>query len=459
MGTVLAIGLLVAICGLIAYVGDLLGRRMGKRRLSLWGLRPRHTAILFTIGTGMLIAVFSLAVLMGLSVGIRRAVLQGEALLRENRALRQDNRARARERTELQAQILRQQEANDRLAEQERLLAVKAGRLEERLARRAARNQQLQADQRRLEARIEALDRTRRELEQRQREILARNERLREDHSVAQRQLVGARLQLRVVNRDLKETQEALLEARTAMRELTEQAGQQVERLRAREVELADERIIARANEELARIPLAPTGDRRAIRDAVESLMRRAEDEVRERHRSAGGTPPARILVWRTRTPQPAAPSDIVNTLVAWIAARGEPIVLRALADENAPAGSTVTMRLASAPRVLAFREGEEIAAATLDGSKSEGEVLRSLLAFLHGTVRQSALRRSVLPAGDGRVGEIPYDPLLATVKQIREVGGPARVSAVAPAEIRSEGPLRVDFRVVRWENRVAGDP
>ena len=49
--------------------------------------------------------------------------------------------------------------------------------------------------------------------------------------------------------------------------------------------------------------------------------------------------------------------------------------------------------------------------------------------------------------------------PLLAAVKEVREVGGPARVSAVAASEIRSEGPLEVDFRVLGWESRVAGDP
>src|SRR3712207_8674593 len=48
--------LLLALCGFIAYIGDLLGRRLGKQRLSVFGMRPKHTAILLTIVTGALIA-------------------------------------------------------------------------------------------------------------------------------------------------------------------------------------------------------------------------------------------------------------------------------------------------------------------------------------------------------------------------------------------------------------------
>ncbi len=44
----LFLGLLVA-GGSIAFMGDRLGRYMGKRRMTIFGLRPRHTALLFTV--------------------------------------------------------------------------------------------------------------------------------------------------------------------------------------------------------------------------------------------------------------------------------------------------------------------------------------------------------------------------------------------------------------------------
>lgn len=455
MGTFLALGLLVAICGFIAYMGDLLGRRLGKRRLTLWGLRPRHTAVLCTVLTGMLIAVFSFAVLMGLSEGIRRAVLHGEALLWENRALRADNTRRTRLQEELTHQILEQREQNERLIATELRLKERVEALRRDLAKREARNAELEKERSGLEARVARLEKSRADLEHGQQILSARNVTLRRANEEQKRQLEGAQQQYRAAKAGLERTRRALRTARDELTRLIREAGEKVASLRERERALADERIIARANEELARAPIEEGADRRAIRDTVESLIRRAESELRHRHQLAGVKPAARLLVWQPRW---AAPSDIINTLVDWIETRGEPVVLRAVVDENAASGSTIPMRLATAPRRLAFRRGEEIAAVSLDGRRSEGELLRELVAFLQNAVRQRALKRSVLPAGDGWVGEVHYDPLLETIKRIREVGGPARVGAVAAEEIRSEGPLRVDFRVVPWESRLVDD-
>jgi hypothetical protein len=52
-GTLLII---MAIAGAIAYVGDRVGHQIGRRRLTLFGIRPRYTSTIVAIGTGMLIA-------------------------------------------------------------------------------------------------------------------------------------------------------------------------------------------------------------------------------------------------------------------------------------------------------------------------------------------------------------------------------------------------------------------
>src|SRR5438093_13050177 len=88
MGTALVLGFLIGVCGFIAYTGDLLGRRLGKRRLSIFGLRPRYTAVLCTVITGMVIAVTMVAVLIGVSAGVRLAVTRGEALLEQTHQYR-----------------------------------------------------------------------------------------------------------------------------------------------------------------------------------------------------------------------------------------------------------------------------------------------------------------------------------------------------------------------------------
>lgn len=48
--------LIMAVAGAIAYVGDRVGHQVGRRRLTLFGIRPRYTSTIVAIGTGMLIA-------------------------------------------------------------------------------------------------------------------------------------------------------------------------------------------------------------------------------------------------------------------------------------------------------------------------------------------------------------------------------------------------------------------
>ncbi len=65
-GGVLVVVFISLLAGGIAYVGDRVGHVVGRKRLSLFGLRPRHTSTIFAIGTGMLIAlsvtIFAIAI-------------------------------------------------------------------------------------------------------------------------------------------------------------------------------------------------------------------------------------------------------------------------------------------------------------------------------------------------------------------------------------------------------------
>ncbi|GAC1658152.1 MAG: hypothetical protein NVS9B12_10500 [Vulcanimicrobiaceae bacterium] len=47
---------IVCLAGAIAYVGDRVGHQVGRKRLTLFGIRPRYTSTIVAIGTGMLIA-------------------------------------------------------------------------------------------------------------------------------------------------------------------------------------------------------------------------------------------------------------------------------------------------------------------------------------------------------------------------------------------------------------------
>lgn len=73
----------IILSGLVAYIGDQIGMKIGKKRLSLFGIRPRYTSIIITIVTGILIATISISLLMLASKGVRMAVFDMERLIRE----------------------------------------------------------------------------------------------------------------------------------------------------------------------------------------------------------------------------------------------------------------------------------------------------------------------------------------------------------------------------------------
>lgn len=118
----MALILVITLGGFIAYYGDLQGRRWGKKRVSWFGMRPKHTAILITSITGAFISLLSITILMIISPPIRQVVLQGEQAIAEKSRLDleiSDGRKKA-----AQAQIdLQNVERKEEISRSELLLA------------------------------------------------------------------------------------------------------------------------------------------------------------------------------------------------------------------------------------------------------------------------------------------------------------------------------------------------
>ena len=66
--------LLAVMGGLIAFIADKLGSKIGKKKLSVFGLRPHDTSVLLTVLSGVLIALFSVGILAVSSESARTAL-------------------------------------------------------------------------------------------------------------------------------------------------------------------------------------------------------------------------------------------------------------------------------------------------------------------------------------------------------------------------------------------------
>jgi len=85
MYSIVLIVTLILISGIIAYIGDLTGFRIGKKKISIFGLRPHRTAIFVTILTGIIISILTISILSILSYDVRTALF-GLDELREKQA-------------------------------------------------------------------------------------------------------------------------------------------------------------------------------------------------------------------------------------------------------------------------------------------------------------------------------------------------------------------------------------
>lgn len=80
---IMLIVVLVLTGGVIAFIGDRLGTKVGKKKLSLFGMRPKHTSILVTIITGILITTVTFGILSIASKDVRTALFGMDKLKAE----------------------------------------------------------------------------------------------------------------------------------------------------------------------------------------------------------------------------------------------------------------------------------------------------------------------------------------------------------------------------------------
>jgi hypothetical protein len=74
------VAIIMALAGAVAYVGDRVGHQVGRRRLTLFGIRPRYTSTIVAIGTGMVIALVVTLVAIFASEQVKTAFFKLNAL-------------------------------------------------------------------------------------------------------------------------------------------------------------------------------------------------------------------------------------------------------------------------------------------------------------------------------------------------------------------------------------------
>jgi len=499
------IAALIVVSGIIAYVGDVIGRRMGRRRLTLFGLRPRYTAITISVFAGMLIAGFTLISAMLVSQNVRDAILHMEAIRKENVRLEHtargwETRAESSKRRAARAQESLD-EARGRLATITAALQRQAVRLERQKRDLEAARLRLRLASDELKARTSELVRQKENLEAvraRLSEVSAELEKERQELAVQRGELAKARETLATTqgkleseSRQLSEVEEKLssvnrqLENATrdafkAGRELirlysqSEQLQAQIQdllawRQGAEQVlgEIRTQPVIFGANEEILTVVVPGARPVDAVRSDLQDVVKLINQAALDA--GAGGDGGRGIAIMRPVRDETTgqivyySEDQVLGALASAIANAQGSVIVRAASVRNVVRGEPVPVDFELFHNQLLFHQGDDLARASFDSSRDQASLLLDLVAFLRGRVASRARAAGVMarpaahlgqanealfPGPDAIVGEIPYPELLEIIRQIKSRKGNVQIVARAAADTWTAGPVRVKLTV-----------
>jgi len=402
-GVVLIIVLIIT-GGVIAFIGDRLGTKIGKKRLSIFGLRPRHTSILITILTGICITTLTFGIMAAVSENVRTALFGMEKL---NQTMQQTKSSLQTATAELAAADIEKKKTNEALEKAQ----SDVSELENKQADLTARNTALEDGNKLLEV-------AKNDLTQRNDELAVINGGLNQKNAalaVDNNQLGETNTKLTTDNKELERRTSDLRNGMRIMRE-------------------GD--IIYRAGEILSSGVLRGGQKEKDVKADMTGLVQLANRDVAQR--LGANTEDSDIWVYPPEYDQ----------AVARITASKQDMVVRIVAAGNLIRGESIRTSLQLYPNRSIYKDDEFIIARpfTMTGNK-EGEAEQAVVSFLK-DVNTAAVQKGILADPiRGSVGVLDGVQFYSLVQALTPARGNVLISAYAKGDTDAQGPLRLVLR------------
>lgn len=432
-GYVLVLAILI-LGGTIATLGDRIGTKVGKSRLSIFNLRPRNTATVITIATGGMIAASTLGILLATSSQLQdglfrldsiRADLRNaqtekekiEAELNATKAQRdQEQQNLAQVNNSLSAALFRQSRTQAQL----RLVEQKFQTANQELAKVQAQEQELNKKIANLSADSQKLTAERDQLNQDLIKITSDRQQLRDRVTESQKRLGDLENQRQALNSELK-----VLETNR------EQLAASIQALRRGNVAIQSEQVLTAAviNGGLSM---------RDLRLAVFQVLQQADQN-------------ARVLLDFPAESRPViqlTEAQIENLLSKL--SDGNSYILRILSAGNYLRKENNVAILADiTPNREVFKPNELIASLQLGANLSDRE-LEEQLDRLFLLVSFRARQQGVLPNPfTGKVGNFPQSALFELVREFKLYKSAVEIQARAKETIFTGSPLTLTLVIL----------
>ncbi|MBQ9698033.1 MAG: DUF3084 domain-containing protein [Acidaminococcaceae bacterium] len=384
--------LLAVMGGVIAFIADKLGSKIGKKRLTVFGLRPHDTSVLLTVLSGVLISLFSVGILAVSSQSARTALFGMEKLQKDLTRLNTEKDTAEAEYNKAMESL---KQKNEAIAE--------------------------------LDRRIQEVNAAR---------------------SDAEKNLAAANTSLSEVRGQYETTQGALVTAKTEVESLTaakEKLNEEINDLKAETEELQKGLAFMRGGQMLYRsgeVVFAGILQGGLAADENEKQMKWLLENANEAAKVRVGLKPdsKAELVWAPR-------DEFAKILELLQKAKGNVLVrVRSLA--NTVLGQPVLCGMEVLPNKLVFKNGTKIHEKIFDMDDKDINPDQAFMLFLQ-EVNQKSVKEGVLPDPmTGKVGNLNAITMVETVNKMQKTGGRILLRAYADGDITTAGPVQLRLKL-----------
>lgn len=386
--------LLAVMGGIIAFIADKLGSKIGKKKLSVFGLRPHDTSVLLTVLSGVLISLFSVGILAVSSESARTALFGMEKLQKELFRLTAEKSSAEEEYNKAMASL---KEKNAAIAELDKEI-----------------------------------------------------QRVNEDKATAEGNLAAANNSLNEVRGQYEATQGALVNAKNEVQSLTEarnKLNEEIKGLKQETKALEQGLAVMRGGQmmygsgEIVFVGVLQGG--RSEEENLKQMKWLFESANTSAMNRIGLDPGSKAsLVW---VPE----EESVRLLRILEKAKGNVLVrMRSLA--NTVIGQPVLCAMEVIPNRLIFKDGEKIHQKVIDMNGKEMSPDQSFMTFLQ-EINERSVKAGVLPDPmTGKVGNMSAVTMVETVTKMQRMGGKILLTAYADGNITTAGPVQLRLHLER---------
>jgi uncharacterized protein (DUF3084 family) len=399
---------LVILSGLIAFIGDKIGMKMGKKRVSLFGLRPRYSSIIITILTGVLIAVLSITILLGVYSELRNALFNINDVLNRLERLDQQLAERDKQLSERDQKLAArdkelsklQQEIESREAE----IKAKENEIAEKEAELAVKDQELQE----VENELQQLTKNRNELQSRVNELSSQRNDLEEQVSELENQIAD----LEADYDDLREVANQL------------QAGV---------IYYMGEDMVYQKGDVIYSDVLEGGRSEQETISALNRYLQEANQVAMEQDIQVNEETG---MALRLQT------EDILNAArIIYNMDQGSRVIVSLISRVNVPKNDWLYANFQLYEDFVVFKKDALISSRVISSAQSSEEIETELEALLQ-DVNEKAVNQGLLPDNSGQVGSINFSQFYELVNRVRSSEAEVKVNVYAAANIWREDRL-----------------